>query len=79
MKEIDDTEEETITDEPVIPPIEPTEAEAVEDTKKEWEKSPSPLYKLYMMTQEKYPERRYPNAGRRFLRGDGRKCKNRCG
>ncbi len=55
VKEIDDTEEETITDEPVIPPIEPTEAEAVEDTKKEWEKSPSPLYKLYMMTQEKYP------------------------
>ena len=55
VKKIDDTEEETITDEPVISPVEPTEEEAVEDTKKEWEKSPSPLYKLYMMTQEKYP------------------------
>ena len=55
VEEIDDTEEETITDEPVIFPVEPTEVEAVEDTKKEWEKSPSPLYKLYMMTQEKYP------------------------
>lgn len=55
VEEIDDTEEETITDELIIPPIEPTEVEAVEDTKKEWEKSPSPLYKLYMMTQEKYP------------------------
>lgn len=55
VKKIDDTEEETITDEPFISPVEPTEEEAVEDTKKEWEKSPSPLYKLYMMTQEKYP------------------------
>ena len=55
VEEIDDTEGETITDEPVISPVEPTEDELVEQTKKEWEKSPSPLYKLYMMTQEKFP------------------------
>lgn len=53
---IDDTEDEAVTDEPIVPISEQEENVSVEHTEQEeWEKSTSPLYKLYMKAQRKHP------------------------
>lgn len=52
VKVIEDIDERTVSDEPII---QAEQAEPVEHTEKEWEQSPSPLYKLYMRAQEKFP------------------------
>lgn len=56
VKVIEDIDERTVSDEPVITQSEQDEVNAAEHADKEWEKSPSPLYKLYMTAQEKYPD-----------------------
>lgn len=51
---IDDTEEEVVSDEPILPHAE--QEEVIEEHSEEWEKSTNPMYRQYMATQKKYPD-----------------------